>query len=194
MNIATWHVIGTPFQPSMSLISGIQLFSNSLRTFHVHDSLWLDLEVFCDLLNALGSCWELKNLALPTDLTFLRDKTTEQRIAHCEQMFSRKLALSLGRPRIVSLQLVSTNHRYRFSAKKPMKAIHTVWITHPNCPLSFAHTSQLIVGQGTDLQRVLALTHTLVCLEICCESPRLWPDYGECFCIQLLDRFSISFL
>ncbi|KAE9383409.1 hypothetical protein BT96DRAFT_1009219 [Gymnopus androsaceus JB14] len=180
MNIASWHLVGpVPFRPSKYLISGIHSFSSSLHTFHVHDSLWLDLVGFCDLLNALGNCRRLKNLALPTHLLFNQYETSEQRIACCEQTFSTKLVPSLDRPRIVRLQLVSTNRRYRLCAAKSMRAMHAIWIPHPNCPLSFAHTSQLIVGQGADLQRVLPLVPTLESLEVCCEDPRSWKNHGR---------------
>ncbi|KAE9401722.1 hypothetical protein BT96DRAFT_991884 [Gymnopus androsaceus JB14] len=180
MNITSWHLVGpVPFRPSRFLISGINSYSRTLHTFHVHDSIWLDLEGFCDLLNALGSCQRLENLALPTDLQFKQYKTSEQRLACCEETFSALLLPSLNRPRILQLQLVSTNRRYRLCAAKPMNAIHTIWITHPNCPLIFANTSQLIVGQGADLQRLLPLVPALESLEICCESPMLWPNYDQ---------------
>lgn len=183
MNLTTWHVIGAPFQApfrtSRYLIPGIHSFCGSLRTFHVHDSLYLDPGGFCDLLNALGNCQKLESLALPTDLQFYHHETSEQRIARCETTFSTRLVPSLNRPQIVRLQLVSTNRRYRLCAAKLMKAIHAIWIPHSNCPLNFAHTLQLIVGQGADLQRVLPLVPALESLEFCCEIPKLWPNYGE---------------
>ncbi|KAE9389262.1 hypothetical protein BT96DRAFT_946990 [Gymnopus androsaceus JB14] len=180
MNIASWHLVGpVPFRPSKFLISGINSYSKTLHTFHVHDSIWLDLEGFCDLLNALGNCRRLENLALPTDLSFFHNKTLGQRIAECEQAFSTRLIPSVDRPQIVHLQLVSTNRRYRLCAAKPMKAIHTVWLPHPNCPLSFVDTLHLIVGQGEDLQRILPLVPKLQSLEVCCEHPRLWRNYNK---------------
>ncbi|KAE9384246.1 hypothetical protein BT96DRAFT_950694 [Gymnopus androsaceus JB14] len=180
MNIASWHLVGpVPFRPSKYLISGIHSFSSSLHTFHVHDSLWLDLVGFCDLLNALGNCRTLKNLALPTELLFFVHETVAQRIAQCEQAFSTRLIRVMDRPRIAHLQLVSTNRRYRLCAAKPMKAIHTIWLPHPNCPLSFVDTLHLIVGQGEDLQRVLPLVPSLQSLEVCCEHPRLWANYNQ---------------
>ncbi|KAE9401718.1 hypothetical protein BT96DRAFT_937750 [Gymnopus androsaceus JB14] len=180
MNITSWHLVGpVPFRPSKFLIRGINSFSITLQTFHVHDSIWLDLEGFCDLLNALGNCQRLENLALPTDLLFFLRETFEERFSLCEQAFSTRLFPSVDRPRIVHLQLVSTNRRYRLCAKKPMKALHTLWLPHHNCPLSFADTLHLIVGQGEDLQRVLPVTPNLQSLEICCEHPRLWANFNQ---------------
>lgn len=181
MNITAWHVVGPIlFQPSRFLVEGIRSFSGSLHTFHVHDSLWLDLEAFCDLLNALGNCRKLRTLALPTDLIFHHRETSEEWMVRWEETFSSRLVPSLNRPRIVQLQLVSTNSRYRLCSTRSLKATHAVWILHPSCPLSFAHTSQLIVAQGTDLQCILPVISTLESLELCCEDPRLWKDYGEC--------------
>ncbi|KAE9401684.1 hypothetical protein BT96DRAFT_991849 [Gymnopus androsaceus JB14] len=182
MNITSWHLVGpVPIRPSRFLISGIDSYSSTLHTFHVHDSIWLDLEGFCDLLNALGNCRRLENLALPTDLSFFHYQTFEERIAQCEQAFSIKLFPSLDRPRIVHLQLVSTNCRYSLCATKPMKTIHTIWLPHPNCPLDFAGTLHLIVGQGEDLQRALPVIPNLQSLEICssCEHPLLWTNYNQ---------------
>ncbi|KAF9065500.1 hypothetical protein BDP27DRAFT_1424809 [Rhodocollybia butyracea] len=180
MIIKSWQLTGPfPFLPSKFIIAGLHSYSNTLHTFHVHDSLWLDLEMFCDLLNALGNCQKLENLALPTSLLFFHFETPEQRISQCEQAFSQKLITSMNKPRILRLQLVSTNRRNRLCATKPMKDIHAIWIPHPNCPLSFVDTIQLTVGQGADLQRVLPVISKLESLEICCENPSLWTNYSE---------------
>ncbi|KAF9021596.1 hypothetical protein BDP27DRAFT_1439150 [Rhodocollybia butyracea] len=180
MNIISWQLVGpVSFPSSRFLINGLYSYSSTLQTFYAHDSLRLDLDDFCDLLNTLGNCQNLENLALPLDLHFLHYETYEQHISRCEEAFSTKLTPSLNRPRILGLQLVSTNRRYRLYATKPMKAIHTIWIPHINCPLSFADTSQLIVGQGADLQRVLPVISKLESLEICCENPSLWVNYDQ---------------
>ncbi|KAE9401676.1 hypothetical protein BT96DRAFT_991842 [Gymnopus androsaceus JB14] len=178
MNITSWHLVGpVPFRPSRFLINGIDSYSMTLHTFHVHDSIWLDLERLCHLLNALGNCRRLKDLALPLDLSLFHYQTSEERIAECEEAFSTRLFPPTDRPRIVHLQLVSTNRRYRLCATKPMKAIHTIWLPHTNCPFDFADTLHLVVGQGEDLQRVLPSVPNLQSLEICCEHPLLWTNY-----------------
>ncbi|KAF9065496.1 hypothetical protein BDP27DRAFT_1424805 [Rhodocollybia butyracea] len=190
MNITSWQLAGpVSFPSSRFLINGLYSYSSTLQTFRVHDSLQLDLDDFCDLLNTLGQCQNLENLALPLNLHFLRYETYEQHISRCEEAFSTKLAPSSQRPRILGLQLVSTNRRYRLYATKPMNAVHTIWIPHINCPLSFADTSELIVGQGADLQRVLPVVSKLKSLEICCESPSLWTNYGDHLSPQALAPF-----
>ncbi|KAF9063346.1 hypothetical protein BDP27DRAFT_1426954 [Rhodocollybia butyracea] len=179
MTIKSWHLIRPyPLLPSKFIITGLHSYSNTLHTFHIHGSLWLDLEMFCDLLNALGNCRKLENLALPASL-FSQFETSEQHIYQCERAFSTKLVTPVDKPRIVRLQLVSTNRRNRLCAAKTMTDIHAVWIPHSNCPLSFADTLQLIVGHGGDLQCVLPVVPKLESLEICCENPSLWTNYSE---------------
>ncbi|KAF9065499.1 hypothetical protein BDP27DRAFT_1366393 [Rhodocollybia butyracea] len=180
MIIKSWHLTRPhAFTKSKFIIAGLHSYSNTLHTFHIHGSLWLDLEMFCDLLNALGNCRKLENLALPASLVFFHSETPEQRISQCEQAFSTKLVTSMDKPRILRLQLISTNRRNILCPAKLPKDIHATWIPHPNCPLSFADTLQLIVGQGADLQCVLPMVSKLESLEICCENPSLWTNYSE---------------
>ncbi|KAF9065514.1 hypothetical protein BDP27DRAFT_1424822 [Rhodocollybia butyracea] len=179
MSISAWHLVGPVPLPSSEflIIRGIYSYSSTLRTFHVHDSLWLSPEVFCDLLNALGNCQKLENLALPANVVFRRHETSIQRIARWKQA-STRLVSPLHKPQIVRLQLVATYRRYRLCATRPSPNIHILWTSHPNCPFNFVHTLQLIVGQGEVLQHVLPVLQKLESLEICSEHPWFWSNYS----------------
>ncbi|KAF9063350.1 hypothetical protein BDP27DRAFT_1426959 [Rhodocollybia butyracea] len=173
MNITTWHLVGPVLFPSSKyLISGVYSFSSTLHTFQVHHSLPLNPEDLCDLLNALGNCLKLENLALPANVVFFRHETSAQRIARWEQA-STRLVPSLHKPRIVRLQLVAAYRRYHLRVARPRPMIHTSWLSHPNCPFDFAHTLHLIVGQEEDLH-VVPLIAKLESLEICSEHPESW--------------------
>ncbi|KAJ3905726.1 hypothetical protein F5879DRAFT_988035 [Lentinula edodes] len=162
MAIQNLELIGRGFKRPLLSISRVPetvlAFSNTLRSFMMHDEADMTGDAYCNLLNALGRCKNLTHLTLPSGREF--DDTQLERL---------HAPLSADRPRILCLQTLPTYYRHHLAWNTgASEARRWSWVFHENCPLDLQSVEELIVGNtGVALLLLPSMRASLIRLEFC---------------------------